>query len=55
MIRQKKGKIINISYEYVMQNTPLKCVGKTVDVAAAVLYLAAPVSDYVTGQFRFTE
>jgi NAD(P)-dependent dehydrogenase (short-subunit alcohol dehydrogenase family) len=37
------------TYEYVMQNTPLKCVGNTVDVAAAVLYLAAPVSDYVTG------
>lgn len=37
------------TYEYVMQNTPLKCVGKTVDVAAAVLYLAAPASDYVTG------
>lgn len=35
--------------QYVLDNTPLGRVGKTSDVTGALIYLASPASDYVTG------
>lgn len=39
----------NIKESY-MEKIPLKAFGKVEDIASAVLYLASPASDYMTGQ-----
>ena len=36
-----------------LQNTPIKRLGEVVDIAGAVLYFAAPVSEWVSGQVLF--
>ena len=33
-----------------MEKIPLKSLGKPEDIANAVIYLASPLSDYMTGQ-----
>ena len=33
-----------------MEKIPLKALGKVEDIANAVVYLASPLSDYMTGQ-----
>ena len=36
-----------------LAHTPLKRLGETADIAGAVLYFAAPVSQWVSGQVLF--
>ena len=36
-----------------LQHTPIKRLGKVSDIAGAVLYFAAPVSEWVSGQVLF--
>lgn len=36
-----------------LQHTPVKRLGKAEDIAGAVLYFAAPVSEWVSGQTLF--
>lgn len=42
--------LTNTQKENIMGNIPLKAMGEPQDIADAVLYLASPISDYVTGQ-----
>ena len=35
--------------KYILQNVPLRRPGRPKDVAAAILFLASPMSDYITG------
>jgi len=36
-----------------LQNTPIKRLGEVEDIAGAVLYFAAPISEWVSGQVIF--
>ena len=36
-----------------LEHTPIKRLGETIDIAGAVLYFAAPVSEWVSGQIMF--
>ncbi len=36
-----------------LEHTPIKRLGETLDIAGAVLYFAAPVSEWVSGQIMF--
>lgn len=40
---------------YIISKTPLGRIGETIDLKAALLYLASPASDYVTGQTLFVD
>jgi NAD(P)-dependent dehydrogenase (short-subunit alcohol dehydrogenase family) len=41
--------------KHILSRTPLGRIGEPLDLKAALLYLASPASDYVTGQTIFVD